>query len=761
MIQAAPPTEPARLTETVKTFCRNCSALCSMEVEVEDGRAIGVKPDGSVSPYGAYLCPKGLASVDFLNGAENRLFASMKRCRDEFVPIGSDTAIAEIGDKLAALVSEHGPRCVAVYHGTGAYRSGLGGLMERAWVSALGTPNFFSTMTIDQSAKWVTMARMGVMASGRHAMRDADLVLLAGGNPVVTHQGAPFALAESGAPGRSFQALRDRGGKVIIVDPRRTESARYADLLIQPLPGQDAVLFAAIAHIMLRDGTYDTNFCAGHCRQLDELRAALAPFTPQLASLRADVPVEQVERAARWLGEARRPLVGSGTGPSMADHSNLADHMIETCGVLAGHYRRAGDPVRNPGTLKPKIVREMAVSPTRSFDRGPKCLSEDIGPLFEELPTALLPREITVDHPDRIRALIVFGGDPLMAMGDPVVAEPAFAALDLLVSLDCRLNETGKRGHYVVASSQPFERHDLSLSGESLYPDAFAQYTQPVVPKPQGVVHDWEFFWGIAARMGIPLTFKHWTYGLTYADIPLGLQLGTDTPPDPEALCEFLCAESRTSFETLKSTPGGVRTDIAPHFVEPAPEGWSGGLELCPPDVQLDLARLAAPSEDHDRPFRLVCRRVLHALNGAYRDSPATRRRYPVNFAYMNAQDMRDMRIADHDTVEIASAHGAIRTLAKADERLRRGVVSITHMFGPLVGSDDPMQDRGANIGQLTSLTEMLQPINFMPRFSAVPVDVTAIGQPARPSSVATNDRKVGKLPRREEPSGWKHAGEP
>jgi anaerobic selenocysteine-containing dehydrogenase len=714
----------------VKTFCRNCSALCAMEVEVADGRVTGAKPDGSMSPYGAYLCPKGLASVEFHNGAEDRLFGSTKRGEDgELAPIDPAAAIMEIGDKLAALVAEHGPRCVAVYHGTGAYRSVLGGLLERAWVSALGTPNFFSTMTIDQSAKWVTMARMGVMASGRHAIRDADLILLAGGNPVVTHQGAPFALAESGAPGRSFQALKDRGGKVIIVDPRRTETARYADLLIQPLPGQDAVLFAAIAHILLRNGTFDADFLARHCRQLDELRAAVAPFTPEVASTRADVPIEQIELAAKWLGEARRPLVGSGTGPSMADHSNLADHMIEACGVLAGHHRRAGDLVRNPGTLKPKVAREMAISPTRSFENEPKCLSQDIGPLFGELPSALIPAEITCDHPDRIRALIVFGGDPLMALGDPAVAEPAFAALDLLVSLDCRLNETGKRAHYVVASSQAFERHELSISAESLYPTAFAQFTRPIVEKPEGVVHDWEFFWGIAACMGIPLTLKHWNYGLTYADIPLGLDLGTETLPDPEALFEFLSAESRIPFAELKANPGGVRPDIVPHFVEPAPPSWSGRLELCPPDVAGELAALAAeiPERNPSWPYRLISRRVLHALNGAYRDSREARRRYPVNFAYLNPGDMLDMGIADGDTVEIASDMGTVRTMAKAEDRLRRGVVSMTHMFGSLVGSGDPVRDGGANVGQLTSLTASLQPINFMPRFSAVPVSVRLV----------------------------------
>lgn len=695
-----------------------------MEIDVEDGRMQRARPDGSQSPYGAYLCPKGLAAIDFHNGAENRLFSSLKRQPDgTFASIDAEAALDEIGAKLKALVAEYGPRSVAVYHGTGAYRSLLGGLMERAWVAALGTPNFFSTMTIDQSAKWVTMARMGVFASGKHSFRDTDVALLAGGNPVVTHQGAPFALGESGAPARSFEAARERGCKIIIVDPRRTETARYADLLIQPLPGHDAELFAGIAHAMLRDGRYDRNFVARWCTQLDELRAAVAPFTPEVAAAYSDVPVEQIELAAKWLGEAKRPYAGSGTGPSMSTHSNLADHMIEVVNALAGGYRRAGDRVRNPGTLKSKDFFEMAVAPSRSFEHAPKCVSEDIGPLLGEFPSALIPREILAESPDRIRALISFGGDPLVAMGDPSVALPAFEKLDLLVALDCRLNETAKVADYVIASSQPFERHEISVPGDALYPVPFVQYTRPVVDKPVGVIHDWEFFWGVAARMGVPLTFKYWNYGLKFQDIALGLPLSEAEKPDPEELCRFLTKESAVSFDALLAHPEGVRPEMDPCYVQPGSD-TGGRLELCPPDVAGDIAGLANQEAEPGFAYRLTCRRILHALNGAYRDSREARKRFPVNYAYMNPQDMADAGIADGDMVEVASAHGAIRTLAKAEDRLRRGVVSMTHMFGPLVGSGNPVADGGANLGVLTSLTEHIQPINFMPRFSAVPVNV-------------------------------------
>src|SRR4029077_5841620 len=141
------------------------------------------------------------------------------------VPIDAARALDEIANRLEALIATHGPRSVAVYHGTGAYRSGLGGLLERAFVAGIGTPNFFSTMTIDQSAKWVTAGRMGVMTSGKPNTRDIDLAVIAGNNPLVSHQTYPFAAGESGSPGRAFAEAKARGARIVVIDPRRTETA--------------------------------------------------------------------------------------------------------------------------------------------------------------------------------------------------------------------------------------------------------------------------------------------------------------------------------------------------------------------------------------------------------------------------------------------------------------------------------------------------------------------------------------------------------
>jgi len=709
----------------VKSFCRNCSALCAMELTVEDNRITDVIADGTTSPYGAYMCAKGRSSVDFHNG-EGRLMHTVKRTSGgEFTQISAAQALDEVAEKLSALLKQYGPRSIAVYYGTGAYRSVLGGQLQRAFLAAIGSPNQFSTMTIDQSAKWVTMGRMGTMASGKPAFADVDLAVIVGNNPVVSHQTYPFGPGESGAPGKSFMEAKKRGLRMIVIDPRVSETARLADLVIQPLPGQDAVLFAAIAHILLRDETFNKKFAERFLTQVEELRKAVAPFTPEIAAQRADVPIEKIELAAKWLGEAKRPFVGSGTGPSMSTHSNLNDHMIEVVNALVGGYRRAGDLVRNAGTLNPRNFVETAVSPTRSWERGVKCHSADIGQLFGEFPTALLPQEILTPGPNKIRALINFGGDPLMGLGDPQRALPAFQDLDLLVSLDARINETGLQSQYIFAASLPFERHDISAPGDSLYPVGFAQYAPPILQKPEGTVDDWEFFWGVAARMQIPLTLKYWSYGRDFNAIKDGLALDMTQRPDPEAMIRFLCKNSTVAFESLKANPSGVRADTAEQRVLSTIDNGAR-LELCPVDVAAELNAVLHESPVKDFSHYLVCRRILEAMNSAFRDAARTRRKYPVNWAYLNPQDMADKGIVDGQQIRVESEFGSINALAKAETQLRCGVVSMTHLFGKPNSTMSPLEQAGSYTGQLTSLQKYLEPINFMPRLSGVPVNIIA-----------------------------------
>jgi anaerobic selenocysteine-containing dehydrogenase len=285
-----------------------------------------------------------------------------------------------------------------------------------------------------------------------------------------------------------------------------------------------------------------------------------------------------------------------------------------------------------------------------------------------------------------------------MALGDPDRTVPAFKDLELLVSLDARMNETGALSHYVIATSQHFERHDVTVAGDAIYPEAFAQYAPPVVPKPPATIHDWEFFWGVASRMKVQLTLKYWTYGQVFEAVPGGLPLDMERAPEPEDLVRHLCSYGVVTFEELKANPSGVRPDRPASYVQAAVEDNGARLQLCPPDVA--------------------------AMNSAYRDARRTEKKYPVNWAYMNPDDLTDEGIEAGALIEIQSEAGRILGLVKADPKVRRGVLSMTHLFGSLEPSTDPPQQRGSHTGRLTSLEDYREPINFMPRFSGIPVNV-------------------------------------
>jgi len=371
---------------------------------------------------------------------------------------------------------------------------------------------------------------------------------------------------------------------------------------------------------------------------------------------------------------------------------------------------------------KPGIYASV-VPARRSWEFDPKCRTVDIGTLYGEFPSALLPQEIATPGPDKIRALIVFGGNPMMAVGDPAVAVPAFNDLELLVSLDARMNETAQHAHYVIATTQHFERDDLSIPGDSLYPEAFAQYAPAALPKPGDTLHDWEFFWGVASRMKIPLTLKYWNYGLSYAKMPGGLELDMNNKPLEEDMFRYLCKDSVVPFDELVANPSGVRPALAPQYVQMA-EDNGARLQLCPADVAAELQQVLCESSNTRFKYHLICRRILEAMNSAYRDSERTLKRYPVNWAYMNEEDMQEEGIPEGTVIEIASEAGCVAGVAKIDKGLRRGVISMTHLYGSLTALQNPFADRGSFTGQLTSLDKHLEPINFMPLFSGVPVNI-------------------------------------
>ncbi len=487
------------------TFCRICSPLCGVLVAVEDGRVTSVTGDPDHPLTRGFTCTKGRHLGD-LHHAADRFLTAQRDGPGGFSPIPTTQAIDEIAARLRTVLDAHGPESIALFVGTQSYTAPLTYTFAGAWLRAVGSHHRYSTMTIDQSAKWVAQARLGQWGGGRQRFEDSDVWLLAGTNPLVSLQGGDLTGFPVHDPVRRLEEARARGLRLIVVDPRRSEVAAHADLHLQLIPGTDAALFAAMLRVILGEGWHDAEFCERWVDGVDALRAAVDHVTLDVAERVTGVDAALIGDAARMFGEASRGMAKTGTGPDMGPHANVAEHLAQALNVVCGRYPREGDQYAGSGALSGRRqLRAQPFAPNRSWERGYRTAG-GVGLLMGELPSPMLPDEI-LDAPegDRVRALVVAGGNPASAFPDEERIVDALRHLELLITVDPFPTETARLAHYVIAPAMALERVDDTRGYEHFMSEQFAQYTAPVLDKPDDVIEDWEFFFELTMRMGLLL----------------------------------------------------------------------------------------------------------------------------------------------------------------------------------------------------------------------------------------------------------------
>ena len=321
-----------------------------MVATVDDqGRLVSIKGDKDDPQTLGFICSKGTDAVDSHNSAQ-RILRPQKRMEDgTFVAISREQALAEIAEKLRLSIDRDGPSAIAAYRGSGGFFASASLLLLNAWMDAIGSHQMYSNLTIDQSAKWVTVGRLGSWPAGAQPFHTSDVCMLVGNNPLVSIAGSVF---DTRHPLKRVRAAKQRGMKIIVIDPRRTETAQYADVFIQPMPGNDAAILAAIIRIILSQGWHDAAFCEQHVADLDLLKQAVESFDTDLVANIADVPAESLWEAARTFArDGRRGCAATGTGPSMSPFSNLMEQLVGCLNVICGRFIRAGERIDNPGLL--------------------------------------------------------------------------------------------------------------------------------------------------------------------------------------------------------------------------------------------------------------------------------------------------------------------------------------------------------------------------------------------------------------------------
>ncbi len=706
-----------------RSFCRTCSAHCGMLLTIDDeaNRIVSIKGDKAHPTSRGYVCFKGLQADEGHRGPR-RLLRPLKRQADgSYAEIDSEQALDEIGDKMREIVARHGPEAVAAFKGTQATLFATH-MIVLDFLRALGSTQYYSTNTIDQSAKFVSFERQGGWAAGLHDLPQSEVLLFFGCNPVISHSTMPVMGPD---PIRNLKQARDRGLKLIVIDPRRTETAHHADLFLQPLPGRDPAIAAGMIRAILEEGWEDREFVARYVGpdRIEQLKRAVAPYTPEVAERVAGLAAGQIRAAAQMFArDAGTGAAHAATGPSMAAFSNLTQHLVDTLNIICGRFRRAGDKavvdMQNPAAP----IHAEAISPPRTFEKVPASRIRGAGLIGYDRLTSTLPDEILTPGDGQIRALMVQGGNPAACIPDQEKVVEAFRSLDLLVVIDPYMSTTARVAHYVLPPTMMYERADLPINvpGFTINTETWTQYTPAVLEVPEGsdLVEDWYPYWALARRLDLKLDF----FGTD-------LDLSRNTPPTTDEMLEIRLAHSQVSLTQLKAElethPGGRIYDPPCAVVQPARPEAGGRFDVMPADVAEELVRFGEwaipdgpPAQGHSHV--MITRRMNRIMNSVGTQLSKTLKLDPHNPAYMHPAELAALDLAPGDRVEISSEHGSIVTVAAADETVRPGVVSIAHCWGGLPGEEGP----GANTNLLIACDRHLEAINAMPRMSAVPVNV-------------------------------------
>lgn len=710
---------------TTRSFCRICHAACPIDVDVDAGRVVAVRGVADDPLFEGYTCIKGRQLPDQIHHPD-RLDGSFRRASDgHFEAIPSTTALDDIATRVSAIVERSGPRSVAVYTGTGAYQSSCGAPTARGWLKGFGSKSFYTSLTIDQPSKATAPFRVGIWEAGFHDFRDADVLMAIGYNPMVSSYG-PSGGLQGTNPFTEMRRAKDRGMRLVVIDPRRTELAGFADVFLQVRPGEDPTLLAGIINVVLREHLYDAEFCDQWVGDLDALADAVAPFTLEAVAERCQVDADDIVEAARVFATGTRGTAGTGTGPSMAPHSSLTEHLTLVLNIVCGRVNREGDRIGPGWFLYPEAPKRAQVAPPRDVRTGPHHRVRGLRGYRGEMVTSALAEEILEPGEDRVRALIVNGGNPAVAWPDQELTMRALRDLELLVVIDHRMTPTAAVADYVIAPRLSLERADVPHLMDMWFSAPYTNYTDAVVAPTGDVLAEWEVFAGLARRMGTPLPLP-------------GGDLAALTDPDDHEVIDLVFANSRMPVADMREARGVVHEDRA-MVAQAADPGCDARFALAPAEIVEELAEVDAESTSADvlahgrladYPFRLVSRRLKAVINSLGTELPVLRSKGTTNLAYMHPEDLAEIGVAPDDLVEITSPHGAIVAVVSPAPDVKRKVVSMAHSWGDGSLDDAKVRDIGAPTNRLVTTGDGYDAITGMAVQSAIPVAV-AKREPAR-----------------------------
>jgi formate dehydrogenase len=718
------------MTEEKLTFCRICEVYCGLVATVEDGRVTKLRPDREHVVSKGYSCPKGITFHEVIHDPD-RVLQPLKKIDGAWVRIAWEQAIGEIVARLNHIRAVHGPHAIALYTGNPAGFSYSHRLFSNSWLDAIGSRNGYGAGSQDNLADFLA-SKFLYGAYALQPIPDVDRtrhLLVLGGNPAVS-QGTIVHMAD--APAR-LGAIRQRGGKVVVVDPRRSETARLADEHHFIRPDADVFLLLAMIHVILAEGLEARTFLARWVADADRLRAIVEGFTPELAAAETGITADTVRRLAREFAAADGACA---YGRIVCGRfGTLAAWSLEVLNIVTGNLDRPGGAV-----FSDALIDLVGLSVLLGLDEygGRRSRVGNHAAVLGELPSGILADEITTPGAGQIRALVVTAGNPVLSIANGPALARAMGQLELSVAMDFYLSETAVLCDYVLPCTTFLEREDFPLLHQQLMTEPYGQWTEAVVP-PQGEAkQEWEIFALLSHAMGLPIlnsrlaAYVGKTLRLLGRGLSPGWVLDAMIRLGP-AGDRFLPWRDGFSLARLREHPhgvrvGGIHTGVLGEKLRTADRRihlWNDALEA-------ELRRLRASLDRNGHavryPFKLIGRRDARSHNSWLHNVPHLMRGDRCNRLRMHPDDAARLGLASGERALVRSAAGAVEVEVKVTDEVMPGVVSLPHGWGHDVetGRHIVSRDPGANCNVLID-QRVMEPLSGMAFLNGFPVAVERV----------------------------------
>jgi formate dehydrogenase len=673
-----------------------------------------------------YSCPKGI-SAHHVTHDPDRILHPLKKVDGEWQRISWAQAIAEIAERLNRIRAAHGPDAIGLYTGNPAGYAYAHRIYSSNWIQALGSRNSYGAGSQDNLSVFLA-AKFLFGAHFLHPIPDLARtrhLFIVGTNPAVS-QGTLTHVTNAKA---RLREIRARGGKIVVIDPRRTETAELADEHHFIRPDSDVFLFLAMLHTIFAEGLEAKEFLATHATDVARLREVVRAFPPELAAAETDIPVETIRRLAREFAAAEGAVAWGRI--VCGRFGTLAAFALEALNVVAGNLDVPGGTQFSEGLVDfVDVVVRLGLD---GYGTHRSRVGDHPG-VLGELPSGVLADEITTPGPGQIRALVVTAGNPVLSTANGPALATAMRQLECTVALDFYMSETASLADYVLPCATYFERADYPIFHTQLMTEPYAQWTEPVVPLQGEAKEEWEVFTLLGDAMG--LTFMNNPVAAFFRRVlrMFGKEFSPRWVLDGMIRLgpygdRYLPWHKGFSLAKVAAYPHGVllppvQTGILRKKLRTPDKKvhlWHGALDA-------EVARLAettAAAADPSYPFRLIGRRDLRSNNSWLHNVPRLMRGERCHRLRINPDDAARLGLGDGDPAVVRSAVGAVDVDVRVTDEVMPGVVSLPHGWGHTYETNRRVvrADPGPNCNALID-QRVIEPLAGMAFLNGFPVAV-------------------------------------